>query len=186
MRAEIKLLFLDCLLDANSVNNILLRPVFDSDKAESELDILALEHAFGIRSLVHDVDLGNDANGSDALWIEFPGHLQAVGSSHVCVGRQHAKDDCPVIAAVPGCHVLGYLLDIFILAVDRNTSDTWQVHHGQVGACVRVNVQNNWFIDDVLFLPADFVCQKVYSVLYFLEVGELFIWDFLELGPRLY
>ena len=185
MGAEIQLFFLDSLLDTNSVENVLLRPIFDSNKAESELDILALEHSFGICSLVHDVDLGDYTDGSDALWIEFPGHLQAIRSSHICIGWQHAEDDCSVVTAVPGCHVFGYFLDVFVLAVDRNTSDSWQIDHCEIWTGVRVNVEHDRFIDDVLFLTTDLVCQEVDGILDFLKVCELLIWDFLKLGPRL-
>lgn len=75
MGAEIKLLLLLSLQDRNTINNILLGPVFDTNETKSQMDVLALNHSLGIGTLVHDVDLCDDTDSSDTLGVDFPGHL---------------------------------------------------------------------------------------------------------------
>lgn len=76
--AEEQLLLLDGSLDWNTVNDILLRPVLDADKAKSELHVLAFNHALGASTLVHDVDFGDNANGTETLWIDLSSNLKPV------------------------------------------------------------------------------------------------------------
>ena len=185
MRAEIELLFLDGLLDTNTIHDVLLRSIFDSNKTESELHILAFKHPLSISSLVHNINLSDNTNGPDTLWVELSGHLQAIRCGHICIGWQHAKNNSSMVTTVPCRHALSDFFDILILAIDGNTSDTRQVYHCQIGASVRVNVEYDGLVNDVLFLSTDLVRQKVNGVLDLLEVGELLVGYFFKLGPRL-
>ena len=47
------------------------------------------------------------------------------------------------------------------------------------------NIENNWLVNNVLLLPANFICEEVDRLLDFLEVSEFLIWNFVEFGPRL-
>lgn len=78
MRAKIQLLLLDGLLHGNTIHNILLGPVLDSDKAESQLHVLAFEHPLGIGTFVHNIDFCDDTDRPNTLWIKFPRHLQTI------------------------------------------------------------------------------------------------------------
>lgn len=50
---------------------------------------------------------------------------------------------------------------------------------------MRENIENDWLVDNVLLLSANFVCEEVDCLLDFLEVSEFLIWNFIEFGPRL-
>jgi hypothetical protein len=78
MRVEIELFLLDGSLHRYPVDDILLGPILDANESKSQLDILSLDHAFGIGSSVHDIDLGDDTDGSDTLGVQLSGHLEAV------------------------------------------------------------------------------------------------------------
>lgn len=184
MRAEIQLFLLDSLLDRDTVHNVLLRPILDANESESQLHVLAFEHALGIGTLVHNVNLRDNTNRPNSLWIQLSGHLQTVGGRHIGIGWENAKNNSSWITAVPRRHSLRDFLDIRVLTVNWNSRDSRQVNHGEVWTGVRVNVENNWLVDDILFLPANFIRQKVDCLLHLLEVREFLVGHLLEFSPR--
>ena len=50
---------------------------------------------------------------------------------------------------------------------------------------MRIHCQNDWFIDNILALSTNFVCQKIYGLLHLCEVRELLVWYLIELSPWL-
>jgi hypothetical protein len=75
MSVEIKLLFLDGSLNWNSIYNILLGSVFDSNETESKCDIFSFDHSFGTCTFIHDIDFSDDTNCSNTFWIDSSCHL---------------------------------------------------------------------------------------------------------------
>ena len=90
-----------------------------------------------------------------------------------------------MIAAIPGSHILGDLLDILILSVDWDSRDTRQIYHGKIWARMRINIEHDRLINNVLFLATNFISKEVYGFLDLLEVGELLIGDLFEFSPWL-
>ena len=80
--------------------------------------------------------------------VPLSGQFQAVGDGHVLVGRDDAEDDGLGIFAVPGRHIGGDLLDVF-LALDVDPGDARQVDHGQVGAIVGVDSEFDGVVHDI-------------------------------------
>lgn len=78
MGAEVQLLLLNGKFYWNSVNDILLGPIFDADETETEIDVLALNHPLCVGTLVHDINLGDNTDRPDTLLIDFPCHLKTV------------------------------------------------------------------------------------------------------------
>lgn len=64
---EVHLFSLDSISDTHVVKNVLLRPVLDSDVSQTKGYILTSEHALSVGALVHNIDLGQDTNSSQAL-----------------------------------------------------------------------------------------------------------------------
>jgi len=48
-----------------------------------------------------------------------------------------------------------------------------------------VDRENDWFIDNVLTLTTDLICQEVNGLLDLSEVSELLVWHLIKLGPWL-
>jgi len=82
-------------------------------------------------------------------------------------------------------HCTSDLLDVvrLVRACHWNTGDTWKIHQGEVRTSVRINRQNNWFVNDVLTFTTNLVCKEIDSLLYLCKIGELFVWHLLKLGP---
>lgn len=76
--SEVELFSLDGIPDRHVVNDVLLRSVLHTDVAESQRDILTSQHALGVGTFVHDIDLGQDTNGTETLGVELSGHLETV------------------------------------------------------------------------------------------------------------
>jgi hypothetical protein len=83
-------------------------------------------------------------------------------------------------------HGLCDLLDVLGLASNSDSSDTWQIDEGEIGAGVGEYIQNDGDINDALVAAAHFVCQEVDLVSHLREIGKLLPWDLLENGPGLY
>ena len=79
------------------------------------------------------------------------------------------------------------LLDVvwLIRACHWNTSNTGQIDQSEVWACVRIDGQHNWLVDDVLALSTHLVSQEVDCLLYFLEISEFPVRHFIKLAPWL-
>jgi hypothetical protein len=78
MRSKISLLFCKSLIDGNLVDNILLRSIFNTDIAETELYLLIHDHLLSVSTTVHDIDLCDDTHGTDTLFIKLLRHLKTI------------------------------------------------------------------------------------------------------------
>lgn len=187
VRAEVQLLLLDGGLHRDSVHDVLLGPVFDADEAQTQADVLALDHPLRVGTAVHDVDFGDDADGPDALGVDLSRHLQPVGGGHIGVGGEDAEDDGPGVGHIPAGHGTGDLLDVVGLVRARHgdSGDTWQVDQGEIGAGVRVHGEHDWLVNDVLTSSADLISEKIDCLFNFLKVSEFLIWHLFKLGPWL-
>lgn len=85
MSVEVKLLFFDGGLHSDSIDDILLRSILDTNETQSQVYIFSLNHTLGIGSTVHDINLGDDTNCSDALGVELSSHLETIRCGHICI-----------------------------------------------------------------------------------------------------
>ena len=130
MRVEEGHLLIHSSLDRDLILDILLGSVLDSDEAQPELDLLIHDHAFGIGTSVHNIDLRDNTDSSDALRIDSTRHTQTFLSSHICVGGDDAENDCSGVRDIPLGHGSRDLLNICRLAFNRNERDAWQIDQG--------------------------------------------------------
>ena len=125
----------ECDLDGNSIIDIFLGSIDDTNVAQFEVNLLIHQHLLSGGALVHDIDFGDDSDGSLLVPVPLPSQFQTVGDCHVLIGRNYAEDNGFGIFAVSGCHFGGDLLNVF-LALDVDPGDAWQVDHCQVRAIV--------------------------------------------------
>ena len=78
MIRKVKLFFFKCYFDWNSVNDILLTSVLDSNETESERHVLSFNHSFGASTLVHDINFGDDTDCPDTFGIYVTSNLETV------------------------------------------------------------------------------------------------------------
>jgi len=187
MCAEVELLLLNGSLHSLSIDDVLLGSVLDTNETKSKADVLTFDHSLGACSLIHDINLGDDTNCSNTLWITITSHLETIRCGQILIGWQHAENDCSTITNVPVSHGTCDLLDVIWLvrALHWNTSDTWEIDQGQIWAGVGEDVENDGFINNVFTLTTNLVCQVVNSLLYFIEVSELLVWHLIKLSPWL-
>jgi hypothetical protein len=75
VRAKVHLFFLNGFGNWDLVDNIFLSSVLDTDVTHSEVNFLVKNHALGIGSSVHDINLCDNTNSSDTFGINFHCHL---------------------------------------------------------------------------------------------------------------
>ena len=78
MIRKVKLFFFKRYFDRDSVNNVLLTSILDSDETESEGHILSFDHSFCISTLVHDINFGDDTDCPDTFGVYVTSDLEAV------------------------------------------------------------------------------------------------------------
>ena len=66
------------LSDCDILINLLLRAAFHTIVTEIEWVDFPLEKVQGIGTLVHQINLGNNTDGTLPIWVDFPSHLQGI------------------------------------------------------------------------------------------------------------
>ena len=178
--AKEQLFLFHSLLNWNLVNDILLSAILYTDISETECYILVHDHSLCIRSSVHNVNLCDHTNCPDSLWIQVPGHLQTIGSCHICIGRDHAKNNCAWVANISVRHCTSDLFNVLVLAGDSNLGDTWQVNQCQVWAGWRKNVEYDGLVNDILWFSTNFISKLFNRNSDFLEIKKFLAWNFLR------
>ena len=125
MRVEEGHLLIHSSPDRDLILDVFLGSVLDSNEAQPELNLLIHDHSFGIGTSVHNIDLRDNTDGSDALRIDSTRHTQTFLSSHIGVGGDDTENDCSRVSHVPFGHGSRDLLDICRLAFNRNECDAW-------------------------------------------------------------
>ena len=67
----------------------------------------------------------------------------------------------------------------------RNSRDTWQIDQSQIGASMRVNIEDDRLVNDALLRAGHLVCENIDALSNLLEFKELFARNFFEDSPRL-
>lgn len=173
-------------LDRDSVLDILLRSVLDSNESQTKLNLLVHNGALRVCASVHDINLRNDTDSSDALGVDPSGHSETFLGGHIGVGSDDTKDDSSGVGHVPLSHAPRDLLDIGGLTLDGDESNAWQIDQGQIWARVRVDVEHDRVVNDVSRGSSNLICQLDNLVSHLAKVGKLLAFGFLrELGPGL-
>lgn len=185
MSTEIELLLLDGLIDGNTVYDILLGSVFNTDETETQVHILSLNHSLSIGSLVHDIDFRDNTDCPDTFGVDLSRHLKTIGGGHICIGWQGTQNNSSGVTDISHGHCSCNLFNIVWLVRSRhwNSRNTWQINQGQIWACMRVDRQNDWLIDNIFTLTADLVGEEINRLLDLSKIRELLVGHLIELGP---
>ena len=157
---KVELLLFNSLFDRNSINDVLLRSVLDSNKSKSQGHIFTFNHPLSTCSLVHDIDLSDDTDCSYSFIINFSSHLKTIRVGYISICRNYTQYDGTRIRHVSICHSTCNLLDIIwlIRSSHGNSCNTWKIDQSKIWASLRVNCQNNRFIDNVFTLTTNLIC----------------------------
>lgn len=187
MTREIELLLVESYEYPLIGVDVQLASVLHPDEPKSQWDLMAHYHILSIGTLVHDVNLSNDSNGTNSLRVNLPSHLQSITGSHVCVGWDYTKYDGSGVCYISMAHALSNLLDVLGLVgpSQGDSGDARQIDHGQVRASVGVNYESDWIIDNSFLGTSHFVSKSVNALPHFLKVRKLLSLYFAKLSPSL-
>ena len=125
MISKIAQLFLLSFFNTQLVNDIFLCPIFDTDKSKSQINFLVHNHSFSVGSSVHNINLCYDTDCPHTLRVEPSGSPDTLWSCHICVSWYNTEDDCSCIRTISFNHTSCDKFNPFILASDRNQSNSW-------------------------------------------------------------
>lgn len=77
-------------------------------------------------------------------------------------------------------HSTSDLLNVLVLASDCNFGNTWQVNQRQIWASWGINVEYNWFVNDVLVFSTNFISKFFNRDSDFLKIEKFLAWNFLR------
>lgn len=159
MRGKVGHLLRLCLFDRHLVNDVFLCAVLHSGVAKAKWNVLIHYHTLGVRAAIHNVYLCDDTDCADALRIELASHLETVRVSHIDICRHDGENDGARVIAIPVAHVARDSLNVLWLIVDSDTCDARKINQGQIRTCVRVDLQDERLVNDVLFCSTHLVCE---------------------------
>ena len=82
-----------CLCNRQPLVYVFLRAALHAIVTQPQWEVSAVQHMQRVCTLVHEVDLGDDTDGSLALWVNFFGELERVAISQVIGGRRQGQNE---------------------------------------------------------------------------------------------
>lgn len=160
--------------DVLAAFDVLLRAIDDADVAAAQRQQPILQDVAGVGALVHQVQLGDDADRPDALRIDLLGQLQRIGVGQIGVGRRHRQYQARVLANELEDHRLDLGLDVDRLVADRHLCQARQIDQRQIEHVRRVDAQIDRNVGDSLVAAGDAVRFGLDLLADFDKVHELF------------
>mmetsp|Transcript_18366 Transcript_18366/g.44213 ORF Transcript_18366/g.44213 Transcript_18366/m.44213 type:complete len:323 (-) Transcript_18366:49-1017(-) len=177
MVLEKSLLLLKCLSDFLAALDVGLAAVLDTSVTQTQRHILTQEHLGGVGAAVHQVNLCDDSDGPQTLWVHLARQLEGIRRRQICVGGHDGENDGPGVAHIAQRHLTRQFLNIVCLvaALHGHPCDAGQVNEGEVGALRRIHRQHYRLVNDALVLSCDFVGESFDFAADLLEVGVLLL-----------
>lgn len=154
------------------VDDIFLASVLDTHVTISERNLLIFEHLTSIVTSIHDIYLSQASDRSLSWRVNFSHDLEGFTCSEILICWDDTQYYRPLFRNVSEGHVFGDVVDIAWLLSNWDGSDSRQVDNGEGGAWLRVHIQHDGFVDDLLALPADLVSDSLDVQSYLVEVGK--------------
>ncbi|KAH3667130.1 hypothetical protein OGAPHI_002779 [Ogataea philodendri] len=127
------------LSDGLVVLNILLSSINDRDVSGPQWDDSACQNVNNVGSLVHQIDLGQNTNGSESFRVDLSGQLQTVTIGQILIGSIDGQNDRVWFRNELHDHLTNLFLNILRLVSNRNFGQSRQINKRQG--------QNVWRID---------------------------------------
>mmetsp|Transcript_881 Transcript_881/g.1694 ORF Transcript_881/g.1694 Transcript_881/m.1694 type:complete len:260 (-) Transcript_881:348-1127(-) len=128
------------------VDDILLRPIHHPNVAQLQRDNIAAQHRQCIGAGVHQINLGDHAQGAYAGWIHLFRQLNRVRRRQVRSGRRHCQDQTVLLRDERADQFTNATLDVGRLILDGHSRHSRQVDQGQSEHCRRVNLEIDWIV----------------------------------------
>ena len=132
MSGEKLSLFLYRVPNGNVVIDLKLTTALNSKVSKLKWVVFSLQSFISISASVHQVDFGNDTDGTFAFGVHLPGQLKRVRRSDVNVGRCQCKDQGVLGQHKSQDHLSDLILNVGWLAFDRHFCKTRKVNHSQI------------------------------------------------------
>ena len=117
--------------DGPLVLDVALAAVDDRHVAQAQRDDAAGQNIHDVRPFVHQVHLGQHADGPLALRIDLARQLQAVRVGQVRVGGRDGQDDGVGLHDLLQHHVLDLPLDVFRLVAHGHFRQAGKIDEGE-------------------------------------------------------
>mmetsp|Transcript_56328 Transcript_56328/g.138247 ORF Transcript_56328/g.138247 Transcript_56328/m.138247 type:complete len:251 (-) Transcript_56328:10-762(-) len=116
---------------------------------------LPLQNVPPIRTLVHEVQLGEHADGALPLRVHFTRDLEPVGVGEVLVGGGDGQDDAVGARDDVEDHAADHFGDVVRLIPHRHLGEAWEVDQGEVDDILAVYTQDDGLGRHVLAAARD-------------------------------
>jgi hypothetical protein len=104
--------------NSSGVVDVALRSVDDGNVTETKRDNATGENVDDVRSLVHQIDLRKDTDGSETLRVDLTSELETVGVGQIGVGSGDGENDRVGLLNELEEHVADLNLDVARLVTD--------------------------------------------------------------------
>jgi hypothetical protein len=119
------------LSDRSFVVDITLTTVDDGYVSKSKRDDSSSENVDNVRSLIHEIYLGQDSDRSKTLGIDFTSEFQSIRVSQISVGGSNGEDDGVGLLNELQEHVADLNLNIARLISDSDLGETGKIDEGE-------------------------------------------------------
>ena len=136
--------------NALGVENVLLVSVLHTNVSQSQWYFLAGKHLLSVSSSIHNIDLGDNTQGSDTLGVELLRKLESVGGGDIGVSRDNTKNDRSNVLSVSSTHALRDFLNVLVLVgpLHWNSGNTGEIDQGEIRTSVRIDVEDDGDVND--------------------------------------
>ena len=116
------------LADGAALRDVLLASVDDADVAQSKRHNLAAKVRARVGTAVHDVELGDDSDGTLTVGVHHSAEGERVAVGEIAVGGRHREDEARIAFDVGEDHLANLLLDVGGLVTDGHAGDAGKIH----------------------------------------------------------
>lgn len=119
-----------CKGDVLSSFDILLRAIHHANVASSQRQQLIFENVTRICSLIHQIQLSDDTDRADSLWVDLLRQLQSVRVCQIRVGGCDGENQTCFLLDELENHLLDLVLNVNRLIADGDFRETRQIDEG--------------------------------------------------------
>lgn len=124
--------------------DISLSSVDNGDITELEWDDPSSQDIHNVRSLIHQVDLGQDTDRPRSIWVHLSCHFQTVRVGQIRVGASDSENDGIGLRDKSHEHISNLLFDISRLVTDGDFGQTGQIDQRERENVWRKDPEVDW------------------------------------------
>lgn len=163
-----------CIMHGAVLVDGLLRAVDNTNPAAAEGKCATFKDVKSVSAFIHDVDLGEDADGAVELGVDGAGSADGGRVGEIGVGGADSEDDGVLGADELNHHIVNLTFDILRLAIDACHDETGKIDAGEAQDILRSHCEENGSGGDT-GASSDFVGAALDFGADFEEVSELLV-----------